>query len=74
MQHIYEICKDKNIYIVEDAAHALGASYNTGEKIGSCKYSDITVFSFHPVKSITTGEGGIITTNSEEFYNKLLTK
>ena len=72
MQNIYEICKDKNIYIVEDAAHALGASYNTGEKIGSCKYSDITVFSFHPVKSITTGEGGIITTNSEEFYNKLL--
>jgi UDP-4-amino-4,6-dideoxy-N-acetyl-beta-L-altrosamine transaminase len=72
MQNIYEICKDKNIYIVEDAAHALGASYDTGEKIGSCKYSDITVFSFHPVKSITTGEGGIITTNSEEFYNKLL--
>ena len=72
MQNIYEICKGKNIYIVEDAAHALGASYNTGEKIGSCKYSDITVFSFHPVKSITTGEGGIITTNSEEFYNKLL--
>ena len=72
MESIYNICKAKSVYIVEDAAHALGASYATGEKIGSCKYSDITVFSFHPVKSITTGEGGIITTNNEEFYNKLL--
>jgi len=72
MESIYNICKEKNVYIVEDAAHALGASYATGEKIGSCKYSDITVFSFHPVKSITTGEGGMITTNNEQFYNKLL--
>ena len=72
MKKIYDICKKESIYIVEDAAHALGAQYSTGEKIGSCKYSDLTVFSFHPVKSITTGEGGIITTNNEDLYIKML--
>jgi UDP-4-amino-4,6-dideoxy-N-acetyl-beta-L-altrosamine transaminase len=72
MQRIYEACKAKNIHIIEDAAHALGATYDSGEKVGSCTYSDITVFSFHPVKSITTGEGGMITTNNEELYDKLL--
>jgi dTDP-4-amino-4,6-dideoxygalactose transaminase len=63
MEKIFNICQKSSIRIIEDAAHALGANYETGEKIGSCKYSDLTVFSFHPVKSITTGEGGIITTN-----------
>jgi UDP-4-amino-4,6-dideoxy-N-acetyl-beta-L-altrosamine transaminase len=72
MEKISALCSDKSIYVIEDAAHALGGSYNSGEKIGSCKYSDMTVFSFHPVKSITTGEGGMITTNSEILYNKLL--
>lgn len=72
MKTISKICKEKKVYIIEDAAHALGGNYESGEKIGSCKYSDITVFSFHPVKSITTGEGGMITTNSEEIYYKLL--
>ncbi len=72
MVKIHELCKQRNISIIEDAAHALGSSYETGEKIGSCKYSDLTVFSFHPVKSITTGEGGMITTNSQELYAKLL--
>jgi len=72
MQRIHEVCKEKNIFIIEDAAHALGATYNSGEKVGSCTYSDMTVFSFHPVKSITTGEGGMITTNNEEFYHRLL--
>ena len=72
MKTISKICKEKKVYIIEDAAHALGGNYQSGEKIGSCKYSDITVFSFHPVKSITTGEGGMITTNSEEIYYKLL--
>lgn len=57
--------------IIEDAAHALGAKNGT-EKIGSCANSDMCIFSFHPVKHITTGEGGIITTNSEELYKKLL--
>jgi perosamine synthetase len=72
MQRIHEVCKEKNIYIIEDASHALGATYNSSEKVGSCTYSDITVFSFHPVKSITMGESGMITTNNEEFYHKLL--
>jgi dTDP-4-amino-4,6-dideoxygalactose transaminase len=61
-----------DIKILEDAAHALGANYN-GKKIGSCEYADITTFSFHPVKHITTGEGGAITTNSKELYEKLIT-
>ena len=72
MKRIHEVCKENNITIIEDAAHALGATYNSGEKVGSCTYSDITVFSFHPVKSITTGEGGMITTNNEKLYNILL--
>ncbi len=72
-----DICKLKNrlnrpIMIIEDAAHALGATYNSGDKVGSCKYSDMTVFSLHPVKSITTGEGGIVTTNDYELYLQLL--
>jgi perosamine synthetase len=58
--------------IVEDAAHALGSLYEDGSAVGNCRYSLMTVFSFHPVKSITTGEGGLITTNDEEIYRKLL--
>ena len=72
MKTIYELCRKQNISIIEDAAHALGSNYETGEKIGSCKYSDLTVFSFHPVKSITTGEGGVITTNNPNLYARLL--
>jgi perosamine synthetase len=72
MESIYKLSMKKEIKIVEDAAHALGASYQCGAKVGSCKYSDMTVFSFHPVKSITTGEGGMITTNSQDLYKKLL--
>jgi len=72
MEKIFNICQKESIRIIEDAAHALGATYDTGERIGSCKYSDLTVFSFHPVKSITTGEGGIITTNNEDLYLKLI--
>lgn len=72
MEKIYDLCKEQNISIIEDAAHALGSNYITGGKIGSCKYSDLTVFSFHPVKSITTGEGGVITTNNPELHAKLL--
>ncbi len=72
MQKLHEICRSEGINIIEDAAHALGSTYATGEKIGSCKFSDLTVFSFHPVKNITTGEGGVITTNNENLYIKLL--
>lgn len=72
MEAIHNIAKENNLFVVEDAAHAIGSGYK-GEKVGSCKYSDMTIFSFHPVKTITTGEGGAITTNSKELYDKLLT-
>ena len=65
-----------NCTIIEDACHALGASYkskNKTHKIGSCKHSDISTFSFHPIKSITTCEGGAITTNSKKIFDKLIT-
>ena len=70
MEKIYKIAKECNLYVVEDAAHAIGSNYKD-TKVGSCKYSDMTVFSFHPVKTITTCEGGCVTTNSEELYTKL---
>ena len=72
MEAINEILpKDRKIFVIEDAAHAIGSDYKD-TKVGSCKYSDMTVFSFHPVKTITTGEGGAVTTNNEELYKKLL--
>ena len=55
---------------IEDASHAIGGVYKN-TKIGSCKFSDITVFSFHPVKIITTAEGGCATTNDENIFEKL---
>ena len=58
--------------ILEDAAHALGSENIRGRRIGCCDYSDISVFSLHPVKSIAAGEGGVITTNNEEIYMNLL--
>lgn len=61
---------DHKIYIIEDASHALG-SYYRDVPVGSCSYSDMTVMSFHPVKHITTGEGGAVLTNNEELYQKL---
>ena len=64
-----KIAKEHNLIVIEDAAHALGATYKD-KKIGSI--SDMTMFSFHPVKHITTGEGGMITTNNKEYYEKLL--
>ncbi len=64
--------KDKyNILILEDCAHAIGASFDE-VKAGSCVNSDCSIFSFHPVKHLTTGEGGAITTNSKELYEKLI--
>lgn len=71
MEKIKEIADKHNLMIVEDAAHAIGSDYKN-TKVGSCKYSDMTIFSFHPVKTITTGEGGAITTNNKELYEKLL--
>ena len=71
MDEIYEIAKKNNLIIIEDACHAVGSKYKD-KKIGACDYSDMSIFSFHPVKHITTGEGGMITTNSKEIYEKLI--
>lgn len=71
LEEIQKIAKQHNLKVIEDASHALGAEYK-GSKIGSCKYSDMTIFSFHPVKSITTGEGGAILTSNKKYYEKLL--
>ena len=65
-KEFYEIKKKYKFFIVEDSCHALGSEYkyqNKSYKIGSCKHSDISTFSMHPLKSITSGEGGIVTTN-----------
>lgn len=69
MDEIHQIAEKHHLIVIEDAAHALGADYK-GQKIGSL--SDMTTFSFHPVKHITTGEGGMVTTNNEELYEKLV--
>jgi UDP-4-amino-4,6-dideoxy-N-acetyl-beta-L-altrosamine transaminase len=71
MKLIREFSKDHQLYVIEDAAHAIGSRYESGKSVGSCDNSDMTVFSFHPVKTIATGEGGAITTNDEKLYNKL---
>ena len=70
MARIAAIAKDNKLVVIEDAAHAIGSDY-LDSKVGSCRYSDMTVFSFHPVKTITTGEGGAVTTNDPELYAKL---
>lgn len=70
MDKIYDLSLKYGFRIIEDASHAIGGKYK-GKPIGGCQYSDITVFSFHPVKIITTGEGGMCTTNSAELALKL---
>lgn len=70
MEKIHSIATENGLMVVEDACHALGAVYN-GERIGNCAYSDMTVFSFHPVKHVATGEGGAVLTNNENLRNIL---
>ena len=70
MKKIRKLSEEYGFSVIEDASHALGADY-LGKKVGSCEFSDMTVFSFHPVKIITTGEGGMILTNNAETYEKL---
>jgi len=71
MDRIKMLADKYGIAVVEDASHALGATYAKGKKVGNCEYSDMTVFSFHPVKGIASGEGGMITTNNKSLYRKL---
>jgi UDP-4-amino-4,6-dideoxy-N-acetyl-beta-L-altrosamine transaminase len=70
MEAIWKLSQKYGFKIIEDASHAIGGSYRE-KKVGSCEYSDITVFSFHPVKIITTGEGGMVCTNHPELAEKL---
>ena len=76
MDTLKNIADENNLWIIEDACHALGGKWvdkkGIKHRVGDCSHSDMTIFSFHPVKQITTGEGGAITTNSKEFYEKLI--
>jgi len=69
-EQIWELARDYGFRVLEDASHAIGASRN-GEPVGSCRWADITVFSFHPVKIITTGEGGAALTNDDELAERM---
>lgn len=72
MPAIKTLADKANAVVIEDAAHALGAAYPDGRRVGCCAHSHMTIFSFHPVKAIAAGEGGMITTNDEAVYRKLL--
>lgn len=71
MDKIYKLSQEYGFKVIEDASHAIGADYKSA-KIGCCKYSDLAVFSFHPVKIVTTGEGGMVLTNDKELHEKVL--
>ena len=70
LEEINKLSKKYKFKIIEDASHAVGANYKD-YPIGNCKYSDLTIFSFHPVKIITSGEGGAITTNSKKLADRI---
>ena len=72
MERIAAIIRKRHIHLIEDSSHAIGSKYENGQMVGSCCYADMCTFSFHPVKTIGTGEGGAVTTNSKELYEKLL--
>jgi UDP-4-amino-4,6-dideoxy-L-N-acetyl-beta-L-altrosamine transaminase len=71
LDKVSKLAKKHGLILIDDACHALGAQY-CDNNIGNCKYADMTVFSFHPLKAITTGEGGAVVTNDEDFYKKLI--
>lgn len=72
MPAIGKIARRAGLRVIEDASHALGSRYGDGSPVGSCPQSDMTTFSFHPVKTITTGEGGAVATNDPELHRRLL--
>jgi UDP-4-amino-4,6-dideoxy-N-acetyl-beta-L-altrosamine transaminase len=71
MADIADLAREYGVATIEDASHAIGGRYR-GEPVGSCAFSEMTVFSFHPVKIVTTGEGGVVTTNREDLYQHLV--
>lgn len=70
MEEIQKLTKNYGIHLIEDASHAIGGKYQ-GLPVGNCRYSDMTIFSMHPVKIITSGEGGVVTTNNEKYAQKI---
>ena len=72
MAKIRSLADGAGASVIEDGCHALGSKYDDGQMVGCCANSLMTTFSFHPVKAIAAGEGGVITTNNEEIYRKLL--
>ncbi len=70
MERIHALAQQYGFMVIEDASHAVGATYKD-TRVGSCRYSDMTVFSYHPVKIITAGEGGMVLTNRKDLYDKL---
>lgn len=72
MRSIAAIAEKRGLRVIEDAAHAIGSLYADGSPVGNCRYSDMTVFSFHPVKTVTSAEGGAVTTNDPELYRRLV--
>ncbi len=73
VEMISRIARKYGANVIEDAAHSIGGRYLDGSRVGSCSHSDMTTFSFHPVKTMTTGEGGAITTNDVGLYRRLMT-
>lgn len=71
MQKLERMIDSPDTVVIEDAAHALGSKYSDGQMVGCCAWSDMTILSFHPVKTITTGEGGMVLTNNPELYHRL---
>lgn len=70
MKRLHELACEYNFFVIEDASHAIGGSY-AGKRVGCCEYSDVCIFSFHPVKIITTGEGGMVVGNNEDLGRKI---
>jgi len=70
MKAIHELSQRYGFKVIEDASHAIGGKY-CGEPVGNCRYSDVTIFSFHPVKIVTTAEGGMVLTNNDELAQKM---
>jgi UDP-4-amino-4,6-dideoxy-N-acetyl-beta-L-altrosamine transaminase len=71
MEAFGALAGENDLHLIEDAAHAIGSDYASGGRVGDGRFSAMTVFSFHPVKSMTTGEGGAVTTNDPELYERL---
>jgi len=71
MERLFGMVRTPDVVIIEDGAHALGSHYPDGKLVGSCAYSDMTVFSFHASKNITCGEGGMVTTNDPDLFSRL---